>query len=465
MVGFNNKMEKRKLALLSKNVTKPDGRTKTANLESIVVQVPEAIVVEEQTETSVLENNQLRDYMKIFSGQAFSLVGSALVQFALVWWLTYTTGSALILSLATMMVVLPQILVSPFAGALVDRWSRRNVMIAADTLSAVVVAVLSFLWAIGAVQIAYVFIAMAVRSTLGSFQWPALQASASLMVPKEHLSRVNGMYQALSGLAKIAAPALGALLLVLLPMQFVIAVDIGTAAMAVLPLLMIRIPQPSAKTELDSKTTSVIEDIKEGFSYMKNWDGGRFITIALMLVNFILIPTFALTPLLVLLHFSGGAFELAWIESAMGIGMLLGGITLGVWGGFRRRMLTALVALLVASASISVVGLAPANMIILAIAGMFIAGMMIPLASGSIMAVVQSIVPPHIQGRVFTVLISIGPAMTPVGLAIAGAVAEAFGIQAWYLLGGIVLAIIGIFGGSSKHIKTLGEMESTPAME
>ncbi|MFX1264031.1 MAG: MFS transporter, partial [Promethearchaeota archaeon] len=232
------------MALLSKNVTRTDGDTQTTDLASIVIQVPESKVVEETIDVSELENNQLRDYMKIFSGQAFSLVGSALVQFALVWWLTYTTGSALVLSLATMMVILPQVLVSPFAGALVDRWSRRSVMIAADTLSAVVVAGLALLWAIGVVQIAHVFMAMAVRSTLGSFQWPALQASASLMVPKEHLSRVNGMYQALSGLAKIAAPALGALLLVLLPMQFVLAVDIGTAAMAVLPLLMIRIPQP-----------------------------------------------------------------------------------------------------------------------------------------------------------------------------------------------------------------------------
>ncbi|UCH04156.1 MAG: MFS transporter [Candidatus Thorarchaeota archaeon] len=448
------------MALLSKTVTKPDGDTRTNSLTSIIVQAPESIVVEESIETSELENDQLKDYMKIFGGQGFSLVGSALVQFALVWWLTYTTGSALVLSLATMMVVLPQVLASPFAGALVDRWNRRNVMIAADTLSAVVVAGLALLWAVGVIHIIHVFMAMAVRSTLGSFQWPALQASASLMVPKEHLSRVNGMYQALSGLAKIAAPALGALLLVLLPMQFVLAVDIGTAAMAVLPLLMIRIPQPMSETESDSTASSVIEDIREGFSYMKNWTGGRFITIALMLTNFILIPTFALTPLLVLLHFSGGAFELAWVESMMGIGMVLGGITLGVWGGFRRRMITALVALLAASVSISVVGLAPANLIQLAIIGMFAAGMMIPMASGSIMAVVQSTVPPNIQGRVFTVLISLGPAMTPIGLGMAGAVAEAFGIQAWYLLGGIVLAIIGIIGGTNKHIMTLGEIQS-----
>ena len=452
-------MEKQKLTLLSKNETKPDRGSTNTDLVVAEVLKSDSLVAQETIEVLESENNQIRDYMKIFGGQSFSLVGSALVQFALVWWLTFTTGSAVVLSLATMMVILPQVVISPFAGALVDRWSRRRVMIASDSLSAAIIVGLSFLWAVDAIQITHVFLAMAMRSALSSFQWPALQASASLMVPKEHLSRVNGMYQVLSGLAKIAAPALGALLLVFLPMQFVLMIDVGTAVMAVFPLLLIRIPQPPAESKADSVTTGVISEILEGFAYMKNWNGGRFITIALMLTNFILIPTFALTPLLVLLHFSGGAFELAWIESMMGIGMVLGGITLGVWGGFRRRMVTALVALLAAAASIFVVGLAPANLIELAIGGMFVAGIMIPIASGSIMAVVQSIVPPKIQGRVFTVLISVGPAMTPIGLAIAGAVAESFGIQAWFLLGGVVLALIGIIGSSNRSIMTLGEIE------
>jgi DHA3 family macrolide efflux protein-like MFS transporter len=449
------------LTLLSKNETNPDSAsTRTHQVSVVIVPEPEAIAFEETLRIPVSKGSQIRDYMKIFGGQAFSLLGSALVQFALVWWLTYSTGSAVVLSIATMVVVLPQILVSPFAGALVDRWSRRRVMIASDALSALTIVGLSMLWAAGAVEFVHVFAAMAIRSTFGSFQWPALQASASLMVPEDHLSRVNGMYQALSGLAKIAAPALGALLLVFLPIQFVLMIDVATAALAIIPLLVIRIPRPTSESQHDSAASGVIADIIEGFSYMKNWKGGRFITVALMLTNFVLIPTFALTPLLVLLHFSGGAFELAWIESMMGIGMVLGGITLSVWGGFRRRMLTSVVAILTAAASIFLVGLAPANLIQLAIVGMFIAGMMIPLAAGSIMAVVQSIVPPEIQGRVFTVLISLGPAMTPLGLAIAGTVGEAFGIQAWYLLGGIVLAIIGIIGGMNRSILTLGEITS-----
>ncbi|MFX1606064.1 MAG: MFS transporter [Promethearchaeota archaeon] len=449
------------MALISKNETKPDGASIGAYQATIVSLQPDSMTIHDTLETPKNERNQIKDYMKIFGGQAFSLVGSALVQFALVWWLTYTTGSAVILSLATMMVILPQVLVSPFAGALVDRWSRRRVMIASDTLSALAIVGLALLWSIGSVEFIHVFTAMAIRSLLSTFQWPALQASASLMVKEEHLSRINGLYQTLQGLARIAAPALGALLLVFLPMQYILMVDVITAGLAVLPLLKIHIPQPtSSELKADSVTSGVIGEIVEGFSYMKNWKGGRFITIALMLTNIVLIPTFALTPLLVLIHFSGGALELAWIESMMGIGMVLGGVTLGVWGGFRRRMLTSLVAILSGAASIVLVGLAPANLIQLAVGGMFIAGMMIPLASGSIMAVVQSVVPSNIQGRVFTVLLSLGPAMTPLGLAAAGAIGEVFSIQAWYLLGGILLAVIGIIGGMNRSIMTLGEIES-----
>ncbi|MFW9842152.1 MAG: MFS transporter [Candidatus Thorarchaeota archaeon] len=449
------------MALLSKTETKTDSASLSTHQATILVPPSESVTVQETLEKPDMERNQIRDYMKIFGGQAFSLVGSALVQFSLVWWLTYSTGSAVMLSLATMMVILPQVLVSPFAGAFVDRWNRKRVMIASDTLSALSIVALSLLWSLGVVDLIHVFAVMAIRSTLGSFQWPALQASASLMVPEEHLSRMNGLYQTLQGLARIAAPALGALLLVFLPMQLILLVDVATAAMAVLPLLMIHVPQPSlVESKLKNGASGVIKDIVEGFSYMKNWKGGKFITISLMFANFVLVPSFALTPLLVLLHFSGGAFELAWIESMMGIGMVLGGVTLGVWGGFKRRMLTAVVALLFGSASIVLVGLAPSNMIQIAIVGMFVAGMMIPLASGSIMAVVQSIVPPAIQGRVFTVLISLGPAMTPIGLAIAGAIGEAFGLQAWYLIGGILLAIVGIFGGMNRSIMTLGEIKS-----
>jgi Na+/melibiose symporter-like transporter len=145
-------------------------------------------------------------FLVIFAGQAFSLFGSRLVQFSLVWWLTATSGSASTLAFASIMALLPQVLLGPFAGTLVDRWNRRRVMIVADGLLALVIVALGLLYAWGGVQIWHVFIAMFLRSLLGAFHWPAMQTATTMMVPEEHLSRVAGLNQSLQGLSNIVAP-------------------------------------------------------------------------------------------------------------------------------------------------------------------------------------------------------------------------------------------------------------------
>jgi DHA3 family macrolide efflux protein-like MFS transporter len=168
-------------------------------------------------------------FFTIWSGQAFSLLGSMLVQFALVWWLTSATGSATVLATATLVAMLPQVFLSPFAGALVDRWNRRVVMMMADSTIAVSSLVLAYLFATDQAQIWHVYAIMFIRSAGAAFHWPAMQASTSLMVPQEHLSRVAGFNQMLQGAMSIIAPVLGAVLIVVLPMQGVLLIDVFTA--------------------------------------------------------------------------------------------------------------------------------------------------------------------------------------------------------------------------------------------
>ena len=186
----------------------------------------------------------MKPFFTIWIGQIFSLLGSELVQFALVWWLTKTTGSATVLALAAMMAVLPRVLISPIAGALVDRWNRRVVMILADGLIALAVVVLAVLFALDEVQVWQVFALMFVRAAGAAFHWPAMQASTTLMVPEKHLSRIAGLNQALWGMASIAAPLLAALLLEVLPMQAILMIDVLTAVLAITPLFFIFVPQP-----------------------------------------------------------------------------------------------------------------------------------------------------------------------------------------------------------------------------
>jgi DHA3 family macrolide efflux protein-like MFS transporter len=149
-------------------------------------------------------------------------------------------------------------------------------------------------------------------------------------------------------------------------------------------------------------------------------------------------------PLLVTDHFEGDALQLGWLESSWGIGLVLGGLLLSVWGGFRQRVYTSLVGLVIEGLGIMLIGLAPANVFWLAVAGMFIAGSMNALVNGPLFAVLQAIVAPEMQGRVFTVVASMSSAAFPLSLAVAGPVADAIGLRPWYVVGGIVCVFMGL---------------------
>ncbi len=396
-----------------------------------------------QTEPFTFENWKIK-FFSIWGGQAFSLLGSSLVQFALVWWLTQETGSATVLATATIVAMLPGIVAGPFVGALVDRWNRRVLMIVSDASIAVATLALIYIYWIGVMQPWHIYGIMLIRSLGGTFHWPAMQASTSLMVPKEHLSRVAGLNQTLQGLMSIAAPPLGALLVMAIPLHGVLAIDVFTMLLAVLPLVFVAIPQPQRTTMREAQAgTSVWQDMLAGFRYMWNWPGLMLVGGMAALINMLLSPTSALMPILVTQYFKGGALELGWIESAFGVGMVAGGILLSIWGGFKRRILTSLLGIAGIGVGCIVAGLSPANAFWLALSGMAISGAMNPIANGPLFAVLQDVVAPDMQGRVFTALNSLAMLMSPLGLALAGPLADVLGVQVWFIVGGVSCLVLG----------------------
>ncbi len=187
----------------------------------------------------------------------------------------------------------------------------------------------------------------------------------------------------------------------------------------------------------------MLADLREGLRFVWGWPGMMMIIALAMLINLLINPGFSLMPIMVTEHFGGGALELAWLQSAWGIGMVLGGITLGVWGGFNRRIVTAMLAVTLLAVGVTVLGLTPATAFMLAVGAMFFGGFMNPIANGSLFATLQVTVPPEMQGRVFTLVLGGATAMSPLGLAIAGPVADALGVQIWFLIGGIATVIMG----------------------
>lgn len=405
-------------------------------------------------------------FFTIWIGQAFSLLGSQLVQFALIWYLTQLTGSATVLATASLVGLLPQVLLGPVAGAIVDRWSRRAVMMLSDGTVALATLALAALFLSGRVEIWHIYLAMLVRAMAGSFHWPAMQASTSLMVPKENLSRVQGINQVLMGGMNIASAPLGALLLELLPMQGILAIDFGTALLAILPLTFIAVPQPQINASGEgAEKTSVWQDLKGGFSYVQGWPGLVMIMLMATVINVVLNPGMALLPLLVTDHFKGQALQLAWMQSAWGIGMLGGGLLLSVWGGFRRRILTSMLGLLVIGTGSLLVGILPSAAFWLALGAMLFMGIGNPITNGPLMAVIQATVAPEMQGRVFTLLISVASGMTPLGLMVAGPLADRFGVQAWFVVGGVVTILMGIGGYFIPAIAKIEEGRNPASME
>ncbi len=398
----------------------------------------------------------LGNYLPMGIGQIVSLVGSALVQFALVWYVTKETGSAAVLATATTAALFPNIVLGPFVGALVDRWNRKRVMIIADLIVALATVVLALLFASGTVRIWQIIAILLVRSAAGVFQGPARTAATMLMVPKEHLTRLGGINQAADGMINVFSPALGALLLELVPMQGVLAVDIVTAAIAIGLMIFVRVPEPKNKPQVGMVSPKMlIADVREAIRYVVTWPGLLMMIMMASLINMALSPGSNLTPLHVINFFGKGAQELAWLQVAMGIGGIAGGLLLGVWGGFKRRVWTILMGILGIGAGMLLFGLVPANHFSWSLVAFGIVGLMSSFTNGASLPLLLTKVPSEKHGRVLTLLGSLSLGMMPIGLFLAAPIADRFGTQITYVIGGAFCLIIGIVGMVDRRVNTL----------
>lgn len=375
-------------------------------------------------------------FATFWSAQAFSLFGSSLAQFALIWWLTISTGSAMMLALATLAGMLPALLFGPFIGALVDRNNRRTLIILSDSVSALLAFVLAYLFWSGLIETWHLLVVMFIRSLAGAFQFPAVQASISLMVPQDQLSRVNGWNQMLNGGMQIASPPLGALLIAFMPIEGILLIDVVTALIAVALVQFVHIPRQQRLAGAGG-FGSILRDMGEGFRYLWNWPALCMLFACSSMLNLLITPAFSLMPLLITDHFKGDAIQLSWMEMALGVGVVIGGMIMGLWGGFKRRILTSLCGILGMSLGIFMIGLAPADRLWLAVVGMFIVGLMMAWTNGPIFAIIQTVVLPEMQGRVMSVISSVAMAMTPIGLFLAAPIAEHIGIQTTFLIAGV----------------------------
>ena len=245
----------------------------------------------------------------------------------------------------------------------------------------------------------------------------------------------------------------------LLQFYQVIAVDVVTAIIAISPLFFIAIPQPVRSDAVAVVTPRTLaRDVAEGFRYLKNWRAMLYIVLTAALLNFLLTPSGTLMPLMVTQVFKGDVWKLSLLESMMGIGIVAGGLTIGVWGGFKNRIITVLLGVIGIGLGVLVFGLAPANLFWLAVVGRGITGFMSPIANGPLHAIMQSKIEPEMQGRVMGLTNSLCMMMMPIALLIAAPVAEWIGLRVWYWAGG---ALVMIIGALSFTIRDVAQLESS----
>jgi DHA3 family macrolide efflux protein-like MFS transporter len=361
-----------------------------------------------------------RSYVAFWLGQLISLLGSSVAQFVIVWWITLETGSALYLSLAVFIGFAPAVIISPFAGVFVDRWSRKILIATADFLQALATVVLILLFSLGLVSILPVFLVLALRGVLQAFHSPAVAATIPLMVPREKLSRMNGLNFLFSGAVTLVGPVAAAMLLELWPIGQVLWVDAVTFIVAVIPLLAITIPSAREGQDKNPGKNSFKKEFGEGLAFIRNTRGLLPFAMVATMVNFLLTPISTLMPYFVKFEHFGGAPELALVMAFFQGGILAGGVLMSLIKGFKRKMLAVAFSVYIVFLGYAFMAFTPTGHFwFMAISGLIMA-LCIPVANVSIQTILQTIIPPKVYGRISSVLGALSSAAAPLGMILSG---------------------------------------------
>jgi MFS transporter, DHA3 family, macrolide efflux protein len=405
----------------------------------------------------------IKKFFVMWFAQAFSLIGTVVVEFALAWYLTRETGSATVLAVAMLMALVPQIVLGPFIGPLVDRWDRKKIMIFADLSISLVTAALVLLFLTETIQIWHIYVAMVLRSIGQTFHFPAFLASVATIVPEKHLTRAGGLNQMLQGIVNIGAPPLGAFLMELLPMQSILAIDIGTAVIAVAFILPLAIPNP-ARTTLSAKL-DIIGDMVQGFRYLMKKRGLMMLTWIFAVVGLFTGPAISLFPMLVNRNLGGEVMKLGWLNAAIGIGTIAAGLLLGIWGGFKKRVYSLITGMFICGITCFMLGFTSEKLFYFMLVNSALMGASFALIDAPYLAIMNSVVVKDMQGRMFTLGNSLSGIAMPLGLAVAGPVADNIGIEWIYFISGgvyVVLTALAMFSRSFMEMEKQAPEDAAP---
>ncbi|MHA2246692.1 MAG: MFS transporter [Candidatus Hodarchaeales archaeon] len=378
----------------------------------------------------------IKGYIFIWIGQLISLFGSSIVQFAIIWWITITTESEFMLAISFFLGFGPTVFLVPIAGVFVDRWSRKKIIATVDFLQALVTVFLIYLFMVGLeteVLILWVLVIITLRAIFQAFHNPAVEAIIPLLVPKDKLSRMNGLNYFFTGVIFLTGPVFGALLLEIWFIWEVMWIDAITFVFAVIPTILVAIPSVKAKT-VPSEKPKFREEFSEGFVFIKNKKGLLALLAAFTAANFFINPLFVLLPMFIKYNHLGGATDLAFLMAIQQAGLIAGSLVMSSWKGFKNNADGVAIGLFVMYLGFLICSIAPmGNFLVLAF-GMAIMGFTLPVANIASQTIWQKIVPLEKMGRVMSVRRSIAQSSGPISTILSGIIAELYGILPVFFL-------------------------------
>ena len=390
-------------------------------------------------------------FWSIFLGQALSLVGSAITQFVLLWWITDKTGSAAALATAGMAMLLPQAVLGPLGGVFADRHDRQIIMILTDLVSALCVLLLIMMFEYGNVELWQIYVLMATRSAMQAFQGPATMASVATLVPPDFVPRAAGFNQTVQGLSMVGAAPLGALLLSFVPVKYALGVDVLTAAIGISPLLFVTIP-PVISTS--SRHVRIWAQFRDGIQRIWSDRSLRGLYMLVTITTMFFMPLFTMIPLLVKSRYHGGPPQLALLESLTGVGMIIGGILVAVIAP-KRKVPWVLGGMSLSCFLIAATAWLPPELFLVCGALWLVGASAFMLANASLMAVLQTVIAQDFQGRAISVLTTMNAVAAPVGLAIANPLGEFLGVSWLFFVFGLSGGFVMISGFLSGPVRRL----------
>lgn len=358
----------------------------------------------------------------VWIGQLVSLLGTSMTNFALTIWAFEQTGRATDLALIGFFFMVPLLIVSPMAGAIVDRNDRKLMMMISDLASGVVTIIVLILFATGLLEVWHLYITAAISGTFQTFQWPAYSAAISTMLPKKQYARANGMISLAESGSGIFAPVLAGAMLSFLGMNAIFAIDIITFTVAIGALLVVNIPNPKQTEAGKESQGSLWQESAYGFRYILKKPSLLGLQLLFLGANFMASLGFTVFAPMILARTGNNELIFGSVQSASAIGGVVGGLIMSAWGGPKRLVHGVVIGWVISGVAQATFG--AGQIVPIWLVTGFIMSALVPLINGSNQAIWQAKVAPDVQGRVFAIRRLIAWVSAPVAQLIAGPLAD-----------------------------------------